>query len=96
MAELPVLSCVSCKNSFYFNEVEQIVVKVEGKKNKFFSFCCKACLEKLNDGDTIGVIDVGKLVVQKTFGFTKKTVDEMISRYVVSDYHFKLFEGWYK
>ena len=93
----PILDCICCRKKHIFRNVEQIVLTTESRKDRFFSFVCKSCLEKKKDGDVLVVIEpYGKLILLRDFGLTAKSLKNMMSNHILMDYHYKLFQNWRK
>lgn len=89
-----LIKCLHCEKIKNLEEVEQVIVRVVGDKNLHYCFCCKKCLKDLSKGDWL-VKDKVSLI--KEMGFiSEETLKNMISHYLLSDYHYRLFSGWKK
>lgn len=91
-----LIKCRKCGKEKSLDEIEQIVVKVVGDKNWQYCYCCKICLKELTHGDWI-VKDKIYLFKERRAGFlSEETLTNMISHYLLSDYHYSLFSNWRK
>ena len=93
---LPSIECIVCGKRFSFSEVEQVVLESElKKKNKFFGYVCGGCIKDLTDGSVVAVMEpYGKIIVKQRVGLTKESLLEMVSKHLVTKYHYSLFERW--
>jgi len=81
------IECVVCKEDFFFDNLEQIVLGVSDRKEKFFAYCCKKCKNSKHDGSEITKIEpYGSLFLVENIKITPRGLGEMIVRNIILSY----------
>ena len=82
-----LIECIVCKKEFRFDDLEQIVLGVSTRKEKFFAYCCKRCKDSKHDGSEVTNIEpYGSLFLVENIKITQHGLGEMIMRNIILSY----------